>query len=160
MHTEIARTTDLAAIAAVHAACFERQKRSEEWIACQLAAFPLKRVFKVVEGARIIAYAIWSEKSGFRSQAVVELEQVAVTPDMQGVGIASALITQSLATLADAVAESGARIRAVIVTTRADNTAQQLYRKTLGAEIVATIPKLFGVTDEVVMLAEMPPSTI
>jgi ribosomal protein S18 acetylase RimI-like enzyme len=159
MRTELAKTTDLAAIAAVHAACFERQQRSKDWIACQLSAFPSKRVFKFVEGAQIVGYAIWSEKSGFRSQAVVELEQVGVTPDKRGAGIASVLITQSLAALKGAIAERGACIRAVMVTTRADNTAQCLYRKTLGAEIVATLPKLFGVADEVIMLAELRPRT-
>lgn len=157
---DLASKEDLAAIAAIHAACFSRQCRSEEWISCHMAAAPLKRVFTAHTNGHIIGYAIWGEKSGFRSQAVIELEQIAVLPAYQGRGVASDLIGQSRDAVLRAIAERGASVRAVVVTTRADNNAQRLYRRTLGAEIVATIPRLFGEADEIVMLKELPHYTI
>ncbi|WP_417579291.1 hypothetical protein [Nitrincola sp.] len=40
----------------------------------------------------------------------------------------------------------------IVVTTRADNHAQRLYRKVLGAEIEASISGLYS-ADEVIMVA-------
>ena len=45
-------------------------------------------------------------------------------------------------------------LKAVVVTTRADNAAQKLYRKTLGAEVEATIASLYS-GDEVLMVARL-----
>jgi hypothetical protein len=48
--------------------------------------------------------------------------------------------------------ERGATLKHIIVTTRVDNEAQRLYRKTLGVEIESTITDLFS-ADEVFMIA-------
>lgn len=151
---ELASKDNLGIIAAIHAACFPRQSRSLEWIGCHIAAFPSKRVFAARFGGKIVGYAVWGEKSGFRNQAIIELEQIAVLPDWQGRGIATRMIEVSQDAVLSAIAERDATVRAVMVTTRSDNAAQRLYRRVLGVEPVATIPRLFGGVDEVVMLKE------
>jgi hypothetical protein len=54
--------------------------------------------------------------------------------------------------VATAITDRGAAIQHIVVTTRADNSAQRLYRNALGAEIEATIPRLYS-ADEVFMIA-------
>ena len=87
-----------------------------------------------------------------RPQVVLELEQIAVHPDFQGQGIGSLLIRESLPLVKAELAKKGSRLKAMIVTTRADNDAQRIYRKELGAEIEATITNLYS-ADEVFMVA-------
>ena len=89
-------------------------------------------------------------KERFRAQAVLELEQIAVTPEHRRRGIAEALIRRSLSE----VEKHLETLKAVVVTTRADNAAQKLYRKTLGAEVEATIASLYS-GDEVLMVARL-----
>lgn len=148
---------DIRHIAAIHAACFARQHRSDEWIACQFAAYPLKRIFVATLGGEIVGYSILAEKSGFRQDVVIELEQIAVAPEQQGRGVAADLICNSLSAVNQALIDRGATMRSVLVTTRSDNAAQKLYRKVLGAEIVAIIPSLFDAADEVVMVSNLLP---
>ncbi len=76
----------------------------------------------------------------------------AVAPEHRRRGIAESLIRRSLA----AVEKELQTLRAIVVTTRADNAAQQLYRKTLGAEVEATIASLYS-GDEVLMVARRLP---
>lgn len=148
---------DIRRIAAIHAACFTRQYRSNEWIACQFAAYPLKRIFVATMDGEIVGYSILAEKSGFRQEVVVELEQIAVAPERQGRGVGTYLICDSLSAVKQALVERGATMRSVLVTTRYDNAAQKLYQRALNAEIVATIPSLFGEEDEVVMVGNLLP---
>ena len=150
----MANKVDLAAIAAIHATTFTRQQYSEEWINCNLNAYPLKRLFIAEISAQIVGYILWGEKSGFRQEPVVELEQIAVSPAEQGKGIGYALILESLEDVKSAIAARGATVKTVLVTTRADNAAQRLYRKALGARVVATIPALYS-ADEVIMVATL-----
>jgi ribosomal protein S18 acetylase RimI-like enzyme len=51
--------------------------------------------------------------------------------------------------------ERGAHLKAIIVTTRADNNAQRLYRDALGVEVECTIKELYS-ADEVIMIARNP----
>ncbi|MCH9716634.1 MAG: GNAT family N-acetyltransferase [Gammaproteobacteria bacterium] len=48
------------------------------------------------EKDQVIGYVQWIYKSGFRKEAVIELEQIAVVQDKQGQGVASKLIKESL----------------------------------------------------------------
>lgn len=91
-------------------------------------------------------------KSGFRPEAVIELEQLAVSPDYQGKGIGRRLITDSLPLMKQQAAEKQSVLKHILVTTRADNHAQELYKSTLGAEVEATISNLYS-ADEVLMIA-------
>jgi ribosomal protein S18 acetylase RimI-like enzyme len=100
-----------------------------------------------------VGLIFWTEKSGFRKEAIVELEQIAVDPSLQGQRIGTALIQQSLPAVAGKIAERGACLRHLLVNTRADNYAQQLYRRTMGAVPAAKISGMFPV-EEVYMIAK------
>ncbi len=152
MSAKQATSKDVAAIAAVHRACFPRQHDSEKWVACQLAAYPLKRVYVISEEGRIVGYIVWGEKSGFRDAVVLEMEQIGVLPEIQRRGLGSALITSSLRQVEVAIQARGARVESIVVTTGANNAAQDLYRRCLNAEVTGTIPQMFSGNDEVVMV--------
>ena len=92
----------------------------------------------------------------FRAQAVVELAQIAVAAEHRRQGIAEALIRRSLAEVEKELTARSATLKAVFVSTRSDNGAQKLYRKALGAEVVATISSLYS-GDEVLMVARKVP---
>lgn len=145
---------DLDAAAEVHARAFPRQQRSREWMECNARAFPRTQLF-VAEDGDVIGYALWTHKAGFRAEAVLELEQIAVAPAHRGRGVGQALIRQSLGAVVAHLAERGARLQSVLVTTRADNAAQRLYRRVLGAEAEATVAGLYS-ADEVLMVARDP----
>ena len=151
------KESDLAAVANVHALAFSRQHHSRSWIECNARAYPRLRYFVACDEAadQICGFVVWGEKSGFRKEVVLELEQIAVLPDLQGKGIGETLIRESLPAVNDRIQERGARLKAVLVTTRVDNYAQRLYRKTLGAEVEAVISNLFS-ADEVFMVARNP----
>jgi len=74
MEIRMANEADHEEIAAIHAAAFARQQQSDEWIKCNLNAYPLKRLFVVEIAAQVVGYIMWGEKSGFRQEAVIELE--------------------------------------------------------------------------------------
>jgi hypothetical protein len=46
----------------------------------------------------------------------------------------------------------GATLKSILISTRTDNKAQELYKKTLGAEVVSVIKNLYS-ADEVIMIA-------
>ena len=143
---------DLLAVACIHAACFTRQVSSTEWITCNFKAYPRVRYFVATPENQIVGYIQWIEKSGFRANVVMELEQIAVHPNMQNHGIGTSLILKSLPIIKAELAKRNAILKHVIVSTRTDNHAQNLYRKTLKAYPETTITNLFS-TDEVFMIA-------
>jgi ribosomal protein S18 acetylase RimI-like enzyme len=137
----------------VHKAAFGRQKMSKEWIENNSKAFPRVQYF-VAESQdnEIVGYIQWSQKSGFRREVVLELEQLAVLPKYHRKGIGTKLIKESLPQIKSHLAKRDATIKHIIVTTRSDNYAQELYKKTIGAEVEATIRDLYS-ADEVFMIA-------
>lgn len=147
--------SDIEHVAAIHQAAFPRQLESLLWISCNAAAYPRIRYFVAVEDGRLVGYIQWTEKSGFREEVVLELEQMAVLPENRGRGIAHALIRQSLPQVARELEKRGARIKGVMVTTRTDNVAQRIYASTLGAVTKAVIPDLYS-ADEAIMIALSP----
>jgi ribosomal protein S18 acetylase RimI-like enzyme len=136
----------------VHAECFPRQTLSAEWITCNFKAYPRIRYFVATLNNQVIGYIQWTEKSGFRIEVVMELEQIAVHPSMQKRGIATKLILKSLPLIKKELKKRDAFIKHIIVTTRTDNHAQKLYKKTLNAHPETTITNLFS-ADEVFMIA-------
>jgi len=146
------KESDLAAAAAVHAAAFPRQGHSLKWLECSLGAFPKTQCFVAEREGRIVGVALWTEKSGFRAEAVLELEQIAVQPEEQGKGIGTALIVESLPAVESTIKGRGARLKHILVNTRTDNHAQRLYARLLGAKVEAVIPCLFS-GDEAYMVA-------
>ncbi|MEH6798553.1 MAG: GNAT family N-acetyltransferase [Halopseudomonas sabulinigri] len=144
--------TDLQGAAEVHRLAFVRQRLSRDWLTATLAAHPRFLSFVATEQPRVVGYILWAQKSGFRDQAVMELDQIAVLPTEQGRGIARCLIDESLPLVKQQLCRQGSTLKHIIVNTRADNHAQRLYRSALGAEVVATIADLYS-ADEVLMLS-------
>ncbi len=143
---------DIAAVAEVHRLAFPRQGHSRDWILCNFNAYPRMQYFVAEDKTGVVGYAHWTQKSGFRPNVVLEFEQIAVLPAKQGQGIGQKLIEKSLPMVREKLSERGATLKHIIVTTRVDNEAQRLYRKTLGVEIESTITDLFS-ADEVFMIA-------
>ena len=144
--------SDVAAVSAVHAQSFSRQLNSEEWILCNFKAYPRTRIFVAHVDEEIVGYIQWIEKSGFRREVVLELEQIAVLSDRRSQGIGSCLINSSLTLVKEELAQREAVLKHVVVTTRTDNDAQKIYRETLNASVETIIPELFS-ADEVIMIA-------
>lgn len=149
------RNDDLLAVAKVHKAAFPRQLLSEAWITCNFNAYPRIRYFVAENQEIIFGYVQWTEKSGFRKEVVLELEQIGVLPSNQNKGIGSSLISQSLKMIKDELNLREASIKSILVSTRTDNEAQKLYKKILHAEPEVVIPNLFS-ADEVLMIARNP----
>ncbi|MEZ8119075.1 GNAT family N-acetyltransferase [Vibrio splendidus] len=143
---------DLDGAALVHQATFVRQHNSKTWLQCNLNAAPRFLNFVAESEGEVVGYIIWVQKSGFRREAVLELEQLAVLPSAQGQGLGKTLILDSLSQVKQYLADQGSMLKHVLVTTRADNFAQKLYQSTLGAEIETTISNLYS-ADEVLMIA-------
>jgi len=144
---------DILPVARIHSESFVRQSSSKKWISCNLAAYPRVMMFVVEEGeGDVIGYIQWLQKSGFRKEAVIELEQIAVLSAYRGNGVGVRLITDSLNELTQYLAENNSKLKAILVTTRSDNNAQKLYKKVLGADIAGLIKNLYS-HDEVIMLA-------
>lgn len=144
--------TDLESTAKVHQSAFPRQNNSFEWIQCNYNASPRVLNFVAVVDGQIVGYISWIQKSGFRSEVVLELEQLAVTSAFQGQGVGRQLITASLPLVKRFLARNRSILKHILVTTRSDNFAQKLYRETLGAEVEAHISNLYS-ADEVLMIA-------
>jgi ribosomal protein S18 acetylase RimI-like enzyme len=144
---------DIDAVASVHSEGFSRQKDSLKWISCNFAASPRIMVYVARdEEDKIIGYIQWIQKSGFRQQSVMELEQIAVLKSHQKNGIGLLLIKKSLEFIKDYLDDSNCLLKAVLVSTRTDNAAKALYKKALGAEEVALIKDLYS-ADEAILIA-------
>jgi ribosomal protein S18 acetylase RimI-like enzyme len=148
MHQE-----DIKAVAKIHTQQFPRQENSLVWISCNFSAFPRIMLFVARdEKDRVVGYIQWIHKSGFRKQAVIELEQIAVLTSYQGKGVGTKLIEESLKQIQIYLDDSNSKLKAILVSTRSDNRARLLYEKVLGAKEIVTIKDLFS-NDEVLMLA-------
>jgi ribosomal protein S18 acetylase RimI-like enzyme len=144
---------DLDMTAEVHKAAFARQNMSHEWVECNSKAYPKSQIYVAENEAKeIVGYIHWCQKSGFRPEVVLELEQLAVHPSYQGKGLGTKLVKESLPQVQKQLITRNAKIKHIVVTTRADNYAQNLYRKTLNAEVEATISNLYS-ADEVFMIS-------
>ena len=143
---------DIAAAAAIHQAVFNRQLDSAVWVTCNFKAYPRILYFVAELNGAVVGFIEWIQKSGFRKEVVLELEQLAVRHDSQGQGVGTALIQESLGQVALMLKRRGACIKNIVVTTRTDNHAQRLYRKALGAAPEAVIKNLYS-ADEVIMVA-------
>lgn len=155
--THVRRWTeaDLPRLTGIHALSFPRQGNSSDWIAANLRSDPKVIGYVAHVDAGVSGYIFWTQKSGFRVDVVLELEQLAVHPDQRRQGIAQALIVESLAMVRAELDLRGATLKSVMVTTRIDNAAQALYRRALGAEVEAVIADLYS-ADKVLMISRDP----
>ena len=142
---------DLLFVTEIHTQSFPRQGFSRDWIQSLFRSYPRSRIFVADSDEKILGYCVWTEKSGFRKEAVLELEQVAIEEISRGKGIGRSLIEQSLEMVKECLSDRGSCLKAVLVSTRTDNTAQKLYAHSLGAEPIAVIPGLYS-ADEVLMV--------
>lgn len=149
MHLE-----DVEAVAKIHAQAFPRQHSSAKWVSSNFAAFPRIMMFVARdEQDKVIGYIQWSHKSGFRKEAVIELEQIAVLKTKQHQGNATKLVHESLTDIKDHLKDNKSVLKSIFISTRSDNLAQELYKKALGAQVVACISDLYS-ADEVLMLTK------
>ena len=147
---------DLLDVAKIHKEIFSRQLHSKQWISCNFKAYPRIRLFVAEEDGMLLGYVQWIEKSGFRKEVVLELEQIAVLPSQQKQGIGSSLISESLKLIKEELNQRNASIKHILVSTRTDNDAQKLYKKFLNAQSEVIVPNLFS-ADEVLMISRNPP---
>ena len=143
---------DVHATAKVHQISFPRQTLSQDSISANFNGFPKIIPFVTELNDQTIGYIFWTQKSGFRSEVILELEQMAVHPDHRGQGIGQKLVEDSVPQVKAYLTTQNSILKHIVVTTRADNDAQALYRKTLGAEVEAVIKNLYS-ADEVFMAA-------
>lgn len=150
-----ARQADLRDIARIGNASFSGLRPlplALRWVRANWAARPRMRYWIARRQGVPIAYILWIEKGGFRPDAVVELEQIAVAPELRGRGIGQLLVRRSLRGLQQEITRSGRRIKVIEVTTGSEQGAIRFYRRALGATVVAKIPDLFRGT-ELVLIA-------
>jgi len=143
---------DIHKVSSIHQKVFLRQMHSEKWIESNFNAFPRFLIYVAQIKESVIAYIIWNQKSGFRPEVVLELEQIAVLNEYQGQGVGKTIIEASLPILKTQLAQHGSVLKHIMISTRADNNAQKLYADVLGAKIEATISNLYS-ADEVIMVA-------
>ncbi len=143
---------DVEQVANIHREAFVRQQDSELWLNCGLYAQPRMQLFVAKRGQHCLGYIIWNQKSGFRQNVVLELEQLAVSQAYRSQGVATTLIEQSLPQVEKVLNQRGAKIKHIMVTTRQDNQAQSLYQKTLGAKVESVLTDLYS-ANEVIMIA-------
>lgn len=143
---------DLLDVAKVHREAFPRQILSEEWITCNFRAYPRIQYFVAENEGNILGFIQWIEKGGFRKEVILELEHIGVLPTKQKNGVGSLLITESLKMIKDELTNRAASIKHILVSTRTDNSAQNLYKKILKAQPEVIIRDLFS-ADEVLMIA-------
>lgn len=143
---------DIISVAEVHHQAFSRQCESKKWITCNFRAAPRMQYFVAVLNSDIVGYIHWTQKSGFRPEVVLELEQIAVLPEVQGQGIGRRLINESLPLVKKQLNIRNATLKHIMVTTRGDNYAQRLYHQTIGAKVECTLKDLYS-ADEVIMIA-------
>ncbi len=132
-----------------------------KWITCNFAAYPRMQYFAAKESAqggsalggrgKVIGYILWMEKGGFRKEAVWEIEQIGVSLNCQGRGVATKLVLESLAIIKKNLKKRGSALKLVEATTGL-HQAPYLYQKTLGAKKEAIIKDFFR-GDEMILIA-------
>lgn len=151
---------DIDSVAEIHRKIFVRQLASKKWVSSNFNAYPRIIMFVAVSKEHeIIGYIQWLQKSGFRKESVIELEQIGVLPNFQKKGIGSKLIYESLKLVNDYLLANHSTLKAIIVTTRSDNAAKKIYTQCLGANVISTIKNQYS-ADEVIMLASYPNNNV
>ncbi len=127
-------------------------KTAKKWITLRHNSFPASQFFVGALGEKIVAYIQWVEHGGFRKDAVIELEQIAVSPNYQSQGIGEKLVKESLKQVSSYLRRRKSTIKLITVTTGTTNRAQKFYRNVLRAKPVAVIPDFYR-SDEAILIA-------
>ena len=147
------KKSDLKSSSLVHKENFTRHNFSYEYLECSFNSYPKSLIYIVEENKNIIAYIIWTQKSGFRKEVVLELEQIAVLKNKQANNVGTELIVSSLKLVKVVLLKTQSRIKHIIVSTRDDNYAKKLYKKVLNVKVETVIKDLYS-ADEVIMIAK------
>ena len=150
MHKE-----DINQVARIYLQCFKGMqefKVAKKWITLRHNSFPASQFFVVTLDKKFLGYIQWVELGGFRKNAVLELEQIAVSPEHQGKGIGEKLVKESLKQVSSYLHNRKSTIKLIKVTTGTANEAQKFYRNVLKAKPVAVIPDFFR-SDEAILIS-------
>ena len=150
-----AEERDLEGIAAGGSEAFSGLRPLSEgrrWVEACWRAAPRMRYWVAVRSGTVEGYILWMEKGGFRRDAVLELEQVAVRAALRGQGIGEALIRTSLDALRESLRARGSRLKLIEVTTGSEQGAIGFYARVLGTEVAAKISDFFR-GDEYILIA-------
>ncbi len=149
------RDSDTNQVTDIYLKCFKGMSKPSDvrkWIKLRHNSYPVGQFFVGILGKKIVGYILWIELGGFRKEAVIELDQIAVAPEYQGRGFGKTIIKESLKNILSYLKKRGSALKLIKVTTGTTNEAQKLYKDVLHAEPVATIPDFFR-ADEVIMIA-------
>lgn len=130
-------------IVQIHGLAFIRQKDSYQWIVSTLNAYPRYMCYVIQVEDQIAGYIFWAQKSGFRPEVILELDQIAIHPNFQAQGLSKILITDSLKMLEVELHQNEQVLKNILVSTSKDNFAKKLYQDVLAAKEVAVIAGLF-----------------
>lgn len=147
---------EIAKIASQSFSGLKEIKNAKKWILGNFLNYPRFQYFVALYGKKVAGFILWQEKGGFRKESVFELEQIAVAEKFRGQGIAKELILQSLEEIKKYLAKRGSVLKLIEVTTGTDNKAQELYKKTLGAQPECIVKDFFR-GDEVIMISRQTP---
>ncbi|OTG81541.1 GNAT family N-acetyltransferase [Acinetobacter sp. ANC 4648] len=138
-----ANQSDLDDITEIHHKSFVRQSASKQWIESTLAAYPRYFCY-LIENEKTCGYIFWAQKSGFRAEVILELDQIAIHPDFQGLGLSKILIVESLKNVEKELSVKNQKIKSVLVSTGVNNFARKIYEDLLNANEVAIITDLYS----------------
>ena len=130
-------------IVQIHGLAFIRQKDSYQWVISTLSAYPRFMCYVIHVEDQIAGYIFWAQKSGFRPEVILELDQIAIHPDFQGKGLSKILIIDALKMLQIELYKNEQVIKNILINTSQGNFAKKLYEDVLAAKEVAVIAGLF-----------------
>ena len=138
-----AQASDIQHLAKIHQLTFIRQKDSYQWILSTFSAYPRYICYVLKCDEHISGYIFWAQKSGFRPEVILELDQMAIHPEFQRKGLSKRLIEESLIFLQEELMQNHQSIKNILVNTSYDNFAKKIYEDVLAAKEVAIITDLF-----------------
>lgn len=156
-----ARPEDLEAIAEIGSEAFSGLRplaQARSWVTACWNAAPRMRYWVAESEGQVVGYILWIEKGGFRAQAVLELEQIAVRASTRRSGIGATLIRTSLEGMREALRQRGSRLKLVEITTGSEQGALAFYDRVLGAKVVGKIPDFFRGDEYLLITREPEPS--
>lgn len=157
-HIRVARPEDLEAIAEIGSEAFSGLRplsRARAWVKSCWNAAPRTWYWVAESRGGVVGYILWSEKGGFRTRAIIELEQIAVQASARRSGIGATLIRTSLDGVREALRDRGSRLKLVVVTTGSEQGALHFYDRVLGTKVAGKIPDFFR-GDEYILIAREP----
>ena len=149
------REEDIIQVTRIYLQCFKGMqefKLAKKWITLHHNSFPASQYFVATLNKKILGYIQWIELGGFRKNAVLELEQIAVSPDHQGQGIGEKLVKESLKQVSSDLHRRKSSIKLIKVTTATAFETEEFYKRVLKVKRVAVIPDFFR-SDEAILIA-------